>query len=133
MTEAELTAYAGSQGLRLDMAYICNTKAEIDACIEAQALIQDMAIDYYRVRHLAPHNPTRHKRSFMKLYEAVLDKELLVSEYQSLSPLRSQVKEFKLYAMDCADDILLAAKIGVKRRKNIRELLLEELQEEENI
>ncbi len=130
MTRAELDHYGGSQGLRLDITDICNDVMEIDACLVAQELIQSMTIDYYQCKYLAPHNPGRHEVRFRK---ATKHDELAYSEWRSLLPLRSPVKPFVTYAIDSANDILLDAKIGKKRRIKIRALLLDELQDDDNI
>lgn len=134
MTRAELDHYARSQGVRLDLAAICNSTTEIDAAKEADAVMQQWVQDYYHVKDLAPHNPTRHKERFKTIFMAAkeeYEREMLLSEWRSLSPLRSQVKEAKSIALSQAIDLLLAANIGKKRIKMMIPILTDTLLDED--
>ena len=136
MTETELANYADSKGVRLDLAYICNTVEEIDAAKEADTMMQYHTYDYHMAKELAPHNPTRHRESFKTVFRAAKDdyeRELLLSEWSSLSPLSSDVKYIKSDALRIAIGILLDANIGKKRIKKMIPILTDTLQDEENL
>lgn len=136
MTKAELAHYANSQGVRLDLADICNTIEEVDAAKKADEIMKTYTSTYYMVKELAPHNPTRHKGRFRQLYDAAKnegEEELLVSEWRSLSPLSSEVIPVKAEALDVAIGILKDANIGKNRIEKMIPLLTDTLMDDENL
>ncbi len=120
-----LCLYATKLGLRLDLAEMLNSTEEIDAALDAIKVIEDWIDPYHWTKSIAPDNSARRRKEFMKLYNQVEDKELLVSEYKALSPLKSQVKDIKHQAIYEAEEILKSTGIGKKRRDMIRPIFHE--------
>lgn len=120
-----LSDYAEEIGLRPDRAHdlLTTTVSQLGAAKAAYDLVAEYIDPYYYVKSIAPHNPTRHQERFKKLYDQSDDKELLLSEWKSLSPLWSDVKDLKSSVLGMCEEILINA--GMSR--DIRTKVMKDL------
>ncbi len=132
---SQLTNYANTHNIRLDLASYCNTTKEINTVGRCLTIIDQAKEDYHYAKFSAPHDTKNRMKKFMSSIKGLspdaIEDELLY--YQQMEPLSSQVKTItdEVFAYIKAE--LKSAGIGKNREEVMLPLFIDELYDTEKL
>ncbi len=130
-----ITVYAKEADVRLDLADICISTAEVEAVIECLHYIDEERAAYHFAKHSAPSDATRLLKSFNKSIKGwnISQSEEELEYHHQIEPFASKVKHVKARLKKYFILVLKGANVGDIRMMKMIPLLFQELYDEDKI